>query len=90
MYITWFHLGKINNNHNVHMDIICTTLQEFGEKARPMCILWRKASRKIKKEKNVSNPICYALFIENYACGCECIFLQTFNRKNCIFSTTVR
>lgn len=42
-----------------------------------MCVLWRKASRKIKKEKNVlRNPVCYALFIENHAYVCGYIFYK--------------
>lgn len=72
------HFGKINNNRNTHMDIVCKTLLEFGEKAGQMCILERKASRKIKKGKNaLRNPVCYALFIENYVYACECSFYKT-------------
>lgn len=51
MYITQFCFGNINDNRNIHTSVVRMTLPEFREKETRMCILWRKASRKIIKGK---------------------------------------
>lgn len=88
MYITQFRFGKINSNHDIHMYIVCIILQEFGEKAEQMCILWRK-KQEDKKGKNVlRNSICFAIFIENRAMYVSVVFTKC--QQNYIFSMKIR
>lgn len=62
MYITQFCLGNINDNRSIHASVVRMTLPEFREKETRMCILWRKASRKIIKGKIYSEISFVILF----------------------------
>lgn len=89
VYITQFCFGKINDNYNTHVSVVCMTLQEFREKDTGKCILGRKATRKISKGKisEISFVILFSYKIMRMYVN---IYVTELCQKELYFSMIIR